>query len=440
MSNENQPSLSSNSNHVVEITKNEPHNGKKISKIVLSLNMRYAATWSKKDQSICGWQIIDDFAFEFEYSAGIQELYEEFYSKHSKALSNKELIVHPQLEAISNNKLVVINFVSKFKKETEEVSKNIFDLVKKKEIKLESLENLIFSDFHLPFYVINNKDDLAIHMPIKSFNKIHATIFIFYSKDLHDHYWQSKKTINCGTMGEIRAYHSTDNGKLFILDACGLLTQWDLYTLRFEKQYQLEWDKIWITYGLEEKFYIFNNNFTLFAICLQAFDYLFINVYLTENAIPLSCKYERHNNRLSHLEFISFDEGERLLLFFEDMIEIRDPYCLDHCIKVSNLCEKFLAEINGKENMQNADLYIIRNENMYIILEGRIFVQKFSKKQWIDFLRNKLHDYNEIKFLPSKLQIKKFLQGILDENINKSDNEFINRKDVEKPYKGLLIE
>ncbi|CAG8439996.1 9320_t:CDS:2 [Cetraspora pellucida] len=322
--------------------------------------MKYAATWSNEDQSICGWQISNDFGFKFECSARIQDLYEDFYSKNS----GKKLDVRPQLESISDNKLVVINLAHRIEQGPE--------------------------------------------MSLRR---------------------------------EIRAYHSTDNGKLFILDTCGLLTQWDLYTLQFEKQYLLKWDKIWITHGLEQKFYIFNNNFTLLAICLQAFGYLFINVYLTENAIPLSqCKYKKRNKKLSHLEFISFDEGERLLLFFEDIIEIRDPYCLDHKIEVSNLCEEFLAEINGNEYIQNADLYVIKNESIYTILGGHIIIKKFTKVQWINFLRKKLHDYNEIRSLPSKLQIKDFLQKILNENSNKRDDEFIISKDVEKSYKGFLVE
>ncbi|CAG8500824.1 21760_t:CDS:2 [Gigaspora margarita] len=256
--------------------------------------------------------------------------------------------------------------------------------------------------------------------------------------DLHDHCWISKNSIDCGIMGDIRACDPTDNGKLFILDVCGLLTQWDLDTLQYEKQYQLEWDRIWIAYELKKDLYVFNNSFTLLAVCLQALDHLFISVYLTENAMLLSqYKYEKHEI-LSHSEFISSDEGERLLLFFEDFTEIRDPYCLNHVKPVSNLCEEFSAELNGKFNAQKADLYMIKNERIYSVLEGCLLVQKFSKQQWIKFLRKKLGDYNEIGSLLSKSQIVKFLQAILDENINTEDDKFIIKK-VEESYEGFLV-
>ncbi|RIB09704.1 hypothetical protein C2G38_248791 [Gigaspora rosea] len=140
--------------------------------------------------------------------------------------------------------------------------------------------------------------------------------------------------------------------------------------------------------------------------------------------ILLIGKYETKKN-LSHVNFISSDAGERLLLFFEDITEIRDPYYLDHIIKEQNLCEKFSSELNSKVNAQKADLYLISNGRIYSALEGCLLVQEFSKQPWIKFLRKKT---SETRSLLNKAQITNFLQGILNENINIEDNKFINNE------------
>ncbi|CAG8609950.1 17198_t:CDS:10, partial [Racocetra persica] len=132
---------------------------------------------------------------------------------------------------------------------------------------------------------------------------------------------------------DIKAYDPTDNGKLFILDICSLLTQWDLDTLQYKKQYQLEWDRIWIAYELKKDLYVFNNSFTLLA----------------------------------------------------DFTEIRDPYCLNHVKTVSNICKKFLAKLNGKFNAQKADLYMIKNERIYS--DYNEIGSLLSKSQIVEFLQ-----------------------------------------------------
>ncbi|CAG8489168.1 25894_t:CDS:2 [Gigaspora margarita] len=320
------------------------------------------------------------------------------------------------LEAISNNKLVVI-------KSNQNKISDIFSFATMKLIQLKLRSDYFnYSNYDTPSYVFNDYGDLAIYMPTTIFSKIHAAIFIFYSKDLNELCWMSKKSIDCGIIGEIRACNLTDYGKIFILDICGLLTQWNLDTLQFEKQYQLELDKTWIINALHKKLYIFNNNSTLLAICLQTSNHLFI------------AKGEK-DRPLFHSNFVSSDAGERLLLFFKDITEIRDPYSLDKIIEEPILSEKFSAKLNNE------------NEKIYSTLDGRLFVQEFSKQQWIEFLRKELGDYNEIRSLLSKVQITNFLKGILDENINKGDSEYINNEfkepkgaeKLEKSYAGFLV-
>ncbi|CAG8637916.1 628_t:CDS:2, partial [Cetraspora pellucida] len=411
------------SHHVVEIIKNKLHNGKKINQILLSSNMNYAVTLSVEDESICEWQF-NNVLFEPLHLISIADLFEDITEEPDISL-----------EAIANNKLIVMKRPHEF---SESLSMKFNDIPTMKKIQIQLCPDVLNEDPQSCAFT--NYGDLAVNVAATFFNEFHDTIFMFYSKDLHDHCWMSKKSINCGILGEIRACYLTSNEKLFILDLCGLLTQWNLNTLKFENQYQLEWNRTWMTDALQKQLYIFNNSFTLLAVCFQTPDHLFIAVYLTENATLLSqCK----KKNLTYLNFISSDEGERILLFFDTITEIRDPYYLDHVIKEPNLCEKFSVELNNKIDVQKADLYLIKNERIYSVLEECILVQEFSKQQWIKFLRRKLEDYNEIRPLLSKSQIEIFLQEILSENISKKDNEFINNefkdKEVEKTYNGFLV-
>ncbi|CAG8529133.1 2951_t:CDS:2, partial [Cetraspora pellucida] len=358
------------SHHVVEIIKNKLHNGKKIDQILLSSNMNYAVTLSLEDQSICEWQF-NNVLFEPLHLISIEDLFEDILEEPDVSL-----------EAIANNKLIVMKRPHEFK---------IFSVATMKKIQIQLCPDVLSEKKDPQCCAFNNYGDLAVNVAETLFNEFHDTIFMFYSKDLRDHCWTSKKSINCGILGEIRTCYLTSDEKIFILDLCGLLTQWNLNTLQFENQYQLEWNRTWMTDALQKQNYIFNNSFTLLAT----------------------------------------------------ITEIRDPYYLDHVIEEPNLCEKFLIELNSNVDVQKADLYLIKNERIYSVLEGCILVQKFSKQQWIKFLRRKLRDYNEIRSLLSKSQIEIFLQGILDENISKGDNEFMNNefedKEVEKTYNGFLV-
>ncbi|CAG8772095.1 26199_t:CDS:2, partial [Gigaspora margarita] len=305
-------------------------------------------------QSICGWQIINNLLVKSDYYIKIQELYEDFPSLQSNI----------SLKSISNNELVVI------KSDQNKVYK-IFSLATMKEIQLKL--HCDDTNYDSPSYIFNNYGDLAIYMPMTSFNKIYITIFIFYVKNLYDNCWMNKESINCKVIGEIRACLglpiSCKESSIFLMTALHCL----LYVC-----------KLLIIY--------------LSPFTSQRMQYLYLSKYETKKI-------------LSHVNFISSDAGERLLLFFENITEIRDLDYLDHIIKEQNLCEKFFSKLNSKVNAQKADLYLISNGRIFSALEGS--------------------------------QITNFLQGILNENINIKDNKFINyefrNKEIEKSYNGFLV-
>ncbi|RIB00417.1 hypothetical protein C2G38_1207849 [Gigaspora rosea] len=231
-----------------------------------------------------------------------------------------------------------------------------------------------------------------------------------------------------------------------ILDTCGLLTQWDLDTLSFEKQYQLEWE----IYVLVKDLFIFSKEFSLLAVCLQVLYanklILFVYVYLTENTMILSLIRYEQEKPLLHSEFISSDGGERLLLFFENTVEIRDPYCLKHVINVEpipKMCKE-LSKINKEFSeyidIQNSEFNVFIKEKIYSMLDESLRAQEVSKSQWTKYLLEKLNDYNQIRSLPSKSQVEKFLSDIAENHI--TEDGIISRDTIlsdECSYVGSLV-
>ncbi|KAF0557944.1 transient receptor potential cation channel subfamily a member 1-like [Gigaspora margarita] len=79
----------------IQITENFiPHNGKPVTKIVSSPNMKYVATWSSEDRSVVGWNIIDN----------LQELKHECTILHNHVDYDKcpELFIHENIITLMN--------------------------------------------------------------------------------------------------------------------------------------------------------------------------------------------------------------------------------------------------------------------------------------------------------------------------------------------------
>ncbi|CAG8592315.1 23528_t:CDS:2 [Cetraspora pellucida] len=169
---------------------------------------------------------------------------------------------------------------------------------------------------------------------------------------------------------------------------------------------------------------IFNKDFTLLAVHLETPEVGgIIYVYSAENSILLSqCQIET-DKRLHDFKFISSNEAERLLLFYKDTLDVRDPYNLQHDVindeYISNLFTELLNEKDSTTiNILNADFKTLIDEKIYCIPDGYLWIQKVSKKQWIKYLKGKLQDFNQMRILPSKSQIEKILQRLLKENEN----------------------
>ncbi|RIB11786.1 hypothetical protein C2G38_77182 [Gigaspora rosea] len=392
--------MSDEDKHLIEIesesrTLYKPHNGKKITDLLISPNIKYAATWSKEDKSIYGWPLDKN---QPDYFIDFME-----YCKHS----------NPRLISVSDHKLVAIR--STYERESDEYSIiEVVDLVAKQIINLEmSYLNKPITEYNHVIGLFCNNGDFIVSADQLNYS---VKIFKFSFKNLN----LSKKSWKITNSIEISGNPIASDvikEKIIILDSCGSITQWDLNTLLFEKQYQLDWNIVW-EIEFTNDYYLFNKNFTLFAACIQVSETnIHIYVYSTENAMLLSQYEPIKKQYLSYADFISYEGGERLLLFFGDddlefkdlEIEIRDPYHLEHVIDnktVSSLCEE-LSELNEgsltKLNINEAEFILLEDEKIYCISDCSLQIHNISEKQWIKYLSEKLKD--KIDILPFKSQI-----------------------------------
>ncbi|RIB21698.1 hypothetical protein C2G38_2175885 [Gigaspora rosea] len=83
------------------------HNGKKIAMLLLSPNSKYAATWSKDDGSIYGWQL--DQPAEQSVEQSENEFHQSKPFKFDCSINVKDFCnKYVSLIAVSNNKLIAI--------------------------------------------------------------------------------------------------------------------------------------------------------------------------------------------------------------------------------------------------------------------------------------------------------------------------------------------
>ncbi|RIB15361.1 hypothetical protein C2G38_2143609 [Gigaspora rosea] len=418
---------------VVEI-KSDPHNSKKIERLILSPNYEYAATWSEEDKSICGWQLNDlDQVFELDRSSSVDKICKDLKLK----ISTTKLWC-PVLAGVSNDKLVAINL---YNEEIDNGRIVIVDLkTENKIIKpvTSFLDNPI-EDYWLRDCIFYDNGDFVVEAFTP--RQINLNILRFSNKNLSNNRWKVNKSIFIEPTNFVWNY-LYDNESFMLLDTNGTLTQWKLNTLLFEKQYHLGLNRVLKRSNVINMICIFNKSSTLFAIFLEISgnsitNDIIISVYLIKNSSFLSqCEYRKKSDLL-HFEFISFDEGERLLLFFENnSLEIRDPYNLE--LFQTDNDSRFFKELSNS-NEDTEKFKMLKNEKIYIVSDRQISVQEISKQQWIKYLREKLGDQYEIRALPRKSQVVDFLQTIIDDY---DKNESILDNDIENQTyesKNLLV-
>ncbi|CAG8487615.1 16734_t:CDS:2 [Gigaspora rosea] len=343
----------------IEPERTKPHNGKKITNLMLSPDSKYVATWSKYDNSICGWELDDDQLVKQSTKKSVEQSKNEL--NQFKRFGSISIGDFSKLYTVSNNKLVAIL-------DTKRERIEVIDLEKKKKINLNLYQYRDWSMEECMFYTDEDNNESSY---IVAHDYECQYIFKFLCNK-NSQSWKIDNSISCGAINDIKKCH-IDREKIMLIDNCRTLTQWNLSTLLLEKQYQLGWE---IRSEYECRF-IFNKNSTLLAVCMYYYPEGFIYVFLTENSLLLSkCKFEAEE--LQRLEFISFGQEEKLLLFFDkDNFEIRDPYDLEQVIHK----DYFKSEVNNNEKIIKAFLKSGSNINDWNFVGSIKLKDEFYEKR-----------------------------------------------------------
>ncbi|CAG8747185.1 13707_t:CDS:2, partial [Gigaspora margarita] len=361
----------SKSEEKIDIEPELPHNGMKITKLKLSPDNKYVATWKLQDNQLVK-QSTEQSVKQSKNELNQFKLFgsidiEEFCVQYCHELSAVS-----KLCAISNNKFVAISDTIAATIHRKRIE--VIELEKKKKIELNLYQYRDCSMEECRFYADEDNNE-SIYIVAHDYECRYIFKFLCNKESQS---WKIDASIYC------------DREKIMLIDKCRSLTQWNLKTLLFEKQYQLGWKPPHSEY--ESKFY---------GVLLRS------------------------------LEFISSDIQERLLLFFDnENFEIRDPYDLEQVIpkrtmsklgeklSISNLCEKLFNEKPSKKE----EFITMINEKIYYTFDKNLWVQKVTKEQWIKYLREILGDYNKTKVLPSKPRLEKILKKFIQEGFTKEDN------------------
>ncbi|CAG8613189.1 9054_t:CDS:2, partial [Acaulospora colombiana] len=361
------------------------HGGKKINSIVVSPNNKYVATWSEADNSIAGWLSIKG-QMELQFDAAIS-LRDDF---------NDEFKLE-ELVAVSDTKHVAIrkngNFV------------------------------LILREPKYRAYVfapIPSKGPFALEK-YKLKNMIELTSFV-----------------DCII---------TLDGKLLIINkrVIHTINQWDLESLSFEQEYILDCSLRTDTVSAR-----FNENKTLLVVfgrspkdfSTNTFDDK-IYVYSVERGIKVNMYTYKNNAIIDQAHFIASDIAERLLVIFrnkdddeQNNYEIMDPWTLKDPADARIL---FQLEHEGNVYFNPC---IVKDSIIYGVHDRQPRAQNLIKHDWINYLREALHDYNEINAPPSGMILEKMIRdaaGIYSYKLTVDDSEWVARTPIGKDsYRGHL--
>ncbi|CAG8448249.1 13741_t:CDS:2 [Dentiscutata heterogama] len=395
------------------VEREQPKPRNKIYELLLSPNGEYAVTWSVNDKLICGWKFNNQ---------PIKQSVEQSTNKLGEQSENKsyqfefdclEKVEDKRPLAVSNNKYVAIGTMKWIQIRYINIE-YIIDLATKDKINIEldpNLRNIGFIGF--------NNGDLYIYIVTYAYGHF---IHKYSPKNLHKNIWTISNSISCGK-DVVDCYLSDE--KIMLLDRCGSLTQWNLNTLLFEKQYQLYAYYSTDDYAFSSWNCIFNKNSTLLAVNTNEFIY----TYLTDNSKLLSQCRLQNTFFLSRLEFISMGGEERLLLIYNNgYLEIRSPYDLQYIINDKNsVMYDELSNEGMKPDMQKAVFKTLIDDKIYYISDEILRVQKV---QWGKYLQKVLEDNSKISVLPIKSVIVEILQKYNDKH---------GLQDGNRPYNGSLV-
>ncbi|CAG8510328.1 12678_t:CDS:2 [Cetraspora pellucida] len=255
-----------------------PHNGKKISEMFCSPNIKYIATISSNDKSIYGWSVTEGQSkLNFDYSINW---------KDSKLI----------LWKASDSKHIFLQFDKDGSYNSEVID---FTTGSKQILNAQGLKGRICEAAFL------ENGDLVV---VKGDPVYRAYVFSI-SNSNNKYKWSYINGI------ELIKYYKriiVSKGKLLILlEIPFVIMQWDVMTRKFDVQYVLDWNLTKDDLCVE-----LNGDSTLLAVAGNVFDLEYkstVYIYSTESGILLASS--TFDNEIEEMYFIGTNEGERLLVY-----------------------------------------------------------------------------------------------------------------------------
>ncbi|CAG8625624.1 15393_t:CDS:2, partial [Racocetra fulgida] len=130
--------------------------------------------------------------------------------------------------------------------------------------------------------------------------------------------------------------------------------------------------------------------------------------------------------RSGNMKVYEFTDNEKIMII---------DVCGSLMQTISDLCKEFSILSREETLMMFEDLI---DEKIFNISNRHLWVQELSKQQWATYLREQLKYTYTIDVLFSKTPIEDFLQKIIDEHSDKSDDDFIVKK-INQSYHGSLV-
>ncbi|CAG8439640.1 11897_t:CDS:2 [Acaulospora morrowiae] len=403
------------------------HGGKNVDSIVVSPNRRYAATWSEADKSIVGWSFIKGQSeLQFEATASLREDFgDEFSLDELVTVSD---FGHVAIRVKRNDKNPV-NF-------------EIINLATKRRLELKAPDIDEFPSYRW-LYQKNGDFVLVLREP-----KYRA--FVFSAKIYQSPMKRNLEKYKLTHMIELTSFTDciiTIDGKLLIINKRIIYTlaQWDLNSLSFEQQYILDWPLNTSTIGAR-----FNHKKTLLAVfgrspkdySTKTFDDK-VYVYSVERGVKMNMYTYKNNVIIDQAHFIASDVGERLLVIYRrgdsqesnydimDSWTLRDPVNAKPLFRVSNGSNSYF------------DFCTVKDDQIIGVHNGKPWIQDLVKDKWVSYLRETLHDYNEINTPSSGSIVEQMIKdavGIYDYKLVDDDSSWVERTPLGKEsFRGHLL-
>ncbi|CAG8454842.1 14594_t:CDS:2 [Cetraspora pellucida] len=419
-----------------------PHNGEEITHIVCSPNVKYVATWSKDDRSICGWPVIEgQHQLNFDYSLTGQDL--------------KSLPIRITTSDLKNVPTHVINYVDDF-----EAWYSLIDSIKQLFVFFKPTEEYKDTFYFDELYgIVDLKTKLLQRFNVQGLSRLstyeairflengnlvivkgdpiyRVYIFSFIASN-GEHQW---KCINVISLQNFHKCFILPKGKiLFLTEIPFVITQWDLESLKFEAQYVLD------LHMFKDKDYIdlqLNFDNTLLAVFNRKQDA--VNIYSTSSSIMLSKHVFKDINTygIIGVNFISSMKQERILVKFYKISYIMVPHSCDNPIDAKKLFQLSLEDELNSQDTSEKFLYpnVIISDFIVGVWDHRLWIKPLIHEttEWTDYLRKELSDYNRIQVQFCAKEIELMMKDTLTKAKSYLDNNEIRVIKKKSYYNGYL--